>query len=562
MRKPTLTDGLIGAAFLIGLGVRLAGLGQLSFNDVEAGWALQALHLAQGAKLVGAQAGTVLWSGSLFSLLGSGNFLARFFPAMIGSLVVLAPLFFKDLLGKRASILLAFGLAIDPLLVGTARQVDGLSMAIAFLGLSIGFYYRRAAIPLGVCLALFFLSGPAAWLGLLIVSVTVLAWRLISGRNGFQLEHSEPSIQLDWRRGLFGFAASLFVAGTLFLLVPTGLSGLFNGLATFWKGWGSKQISDTPIMIVAAVISYSLLPFLLGLIGMIVGAVRRCKLDLFLVTWTLISLAILLIYPAFQVRDLVWLVLPLWILAVRLVNNLIEIQRKFPAYLLAFVTIVMGTFILINLSSLAGAGLAPNNIILRWVAVGIGILIILLTAFLVSWGWSNNDSISGLAMGGTVILIILTLTGMFRAGGFNGKSNLELISQSAAFIDQDLVVKTIGDVSEWKTGQRDALDVVSVDIHSAALEWTLRNFYHYESVSSLPIDENPSVILLPVSQDLQQKELYTGQEFTLREVPQWKALSGQGWLTWLMRREVPVESDTAILWVRSDLFPGASKIAP
>lgn len=562
MHKPSLTDGLIGLAFLIGLGIRLVGLGHIPLNDAEAGWAMQALHIARGANQVGAQAGTVLWSGALFSILGSSIFGARFFSAAIGSFIILVPLFFKDLLGKRASILLAFGLAMDPLLVGTARQVDGLSMALAFLGLSIGFFHRRAAIPLGVCLALYFLSGPAAWLGLLIIGITLIVWRLISGRDGFYFELSEPSIQLNWRYGLVSFAASLFVAGTLFMQVPTGLSGLFNGLAAFWKGWGRAQISVSPAMTLASLISYSLMPAILGLIGMIMSFIRRQKLDLFFSTWTLLTLAILIVFPAFQVRDMAWLVLPLWVLAVRHVDQWMEIRRSAPALLLAFILIIMGIFILINLSSLAGTGLDKNNLILRWVAIGIGILIILLTAFLVSWGWSNVDAISGLRMGGSLVLIVLTLTGMFRAAGFNGKPNFELISQSPAFVDQDLVKLTIGDFSEWKTGQRDALDVVSVGINSSALDWTLRNFYHYQSVSSLAIDQNPSVILLPVNQDLQQKDLYTGQEFTLKEVPQWNALSSQGWLSWIMRREVPVEKDTAILWVRSDLFPGASKITP
>jgi hypothetical protein len=48
MRSSPREHGLYALALVIGLAVRLIGLGSLPLSDLEAGWALQALDIAQG----------------------------------------------------------------------------------------------------------------------------------------------------------------------------------------------------------------------------------------------------------------------------------------------------------------------------------------------------------------------------------------------------------------------------------------------------------------------------------------------------------------------------------
>ncbi|MBT7323583.1 MAG: hypothetical protein HN855_00310, partial [Anaerolineae bacterium] len=82
-------------AFLLALGLRFIQLGALPLTDTEATFALQALALARGSKpLLGAQPGYILLTSIPFYLFESTNFLARFFPALAGSLLVFSPYFF------------------------------------------------------------------------------------------------------------------------------------------------------------------------------------------------------------------------------------------------------------------------------------------------------------------------------------------------------------------------------------------------------------------------------------------------------------------------------------
>src|SRR4030042_5456640 len=83
-----------GLAFLLALFLRLFQLGAAPLSEVEAGWALQALSLAQGQSAAfGPQPAYIILTSQFFSIFGDTNFLARFFPALSGSLLVWLPFF-------------------------------------------------------------------------------------------------------------------------------------------------------------------------------------------------------------------------------------------------------------------------------------------------------------------------------------------------------------------------------------------------------------------------------------------------------------------------------------
>jgi predicted membrane-bound mannosyltransferase len=103
--KITTEHLLYWLAFLLALGLRLFQLGAGPLSDVEAGWALQALGLAHGGAVVlGALPAYILLTSQLFSVFGDTNFMARFFPALAGSLIIWLPYFFRDRMGDSSCI--------------------------------------------------------------------------------------------------------------------------------------------------------------------------------------------------------------------------------------------------------------------------------------------------------------------------------------------------------------------------------------------------------------------------------------------------------------------------
>ncbi len=77
---------LYGAVFLLAMGLRFIHLGQFSLNDYEAVQALQALKISSGSVvLMGDQPAYVILTAGLFRIFAATNFLARFWPALIGA---------------------------------------------------------------------------------------------------------------------------------------------------------------------------------------------------------------------------------------------------------------------------------------------------------------------------------------------------------------------------------------------------------------------------------------------------------------------------------------------
>src|SRR5574340_60049 len=92
-------------ALLIGLAVRLIGLGARPLTDQEATWALQALNVASGTHpAVGSNSVYVALTATLFFAFGgASNALARLIPALAGSALILIPMLFRERLKPRAT---------------------------------------------------------------------------------------------------------------------------------------------------------------------------------------------------------------------------------------------------------------------------------------------------------------------------------------------------------------------------------------------------------------------------------------------------------------------------
>ena len=99
LRRISIEQILILAALLLGAILRFVNLGQAPLSDAEATWALQVIQPELSiANLSIMETGdppastfyTVL-TGWAFSLFGSSNFLARFWPAISGVLLILFP---------------------------------------------------------------------------------------------------------------------------------------------------------------------------------------------------------------------------------------------------------------------------------------------------------------------------------------------------------------------------------------------------------------------------------------------------------------------------------------
>jgi hypothetical protein len=554
-------------AFLLALGVRIFQLGALPLTELEANWALQAHQLAiDNNPIIGSHTGYITFTSFLFYLFGSTEFLARILPAVVGSLIILFPYLLRKEIGRVAAVILAFGLALDPGLVAISRQAGSTSLSVVTLLLAFGFIYSRSTWWAGIFAGLFLISGPGIWSGVLSISL-VLIWTYFAERKDTdnfvqkifgandRTETGPTRLPKTFFYWMFGTA---LVVSTGLLQIPTGINSIFNGISEFFQGWVTYPEIYLQQMF-AGVTVYEALPLLFGVLGIGWGLLMDIKFDKFLSRWFLITSIFALVYPGRHITDLIWVIVPLWLLAARQIERIkiLHFEDHFPYLGVSVFSIVIIIFGWINLANLVSNPVSGQSDLQMRVAIIIGsILLVLIVVFLVSWGWSWKIAANGLLSGMLVVLIPYTLSACWHSGGLGPNPAAEVFRSGKHIRDSDLLHNSIQDLAEWSTGQSDALELIVIKENSHALRWLLRDYDNVNYSQALPIDSNSPLMITDGMGTVTLPVAYTGQDFVWEEEPAWSLFSISNWMNWVFYRQAPFEIATVILWARSDIFPG------
>jgi hypothetical protein len=562
---------------------------------MEASWALQALQIARPGFEIGraglaSQSAYIFLTGASFMLFTASTFMARFWPAFAGTLLILLPVFFRRQLGRPAALILAFGLAVDPGLVTVSRQAGGPMMALAFSLLALGFWSQRKSIFAGVLAGLALLCGPQLITGVLGLGLAWLLLRFVfpdrrpqaeaagleaqteSETDVMPEEEADTGSTIAVRTLIFSAIATLLIVGTLFFRYPQGLSAWFNSLPDYLSGWATFS-GTTPLKILAALAVFQ--PF--ALIFSLVAAVRwvidwrsgqrsNAKTLAFLFLWTVLSLFLVVIFPARQVTDLAWTLVPLWTIAS------LELSRYLPDDEPVWIALLEAGLMLLLATLFWNTLIATNRIVpspeIPWdiiqIAVLVGIIALgALTTILIGLGWSWEGAQVGLVWGLALVFTVYSFAALWGASQLRANQPHELWSPPPGTGQAALMDTTLSDLSNWSTGFPTYINVVSA-IEAPSLRWMLRDFPNASFSEQPPIGELPDIIITRQEQEIPALSAsYRGQDFVWWVWPGWQGAVPVPVTEWLTFREAPLVNEHIILWARSDLFPGGTlELAP
>ena len=591
LRKLNFESILYLIAILLGATLRFYNLGAAPLSDSEARWALQALAIANPGTAsnitFGPQPAYILLTGALFSLFGASNFMARFWPALTGCLLILLPIAFRWRIGRIAALVLAFGLAIDPGLVTVSRQAGSPMMALSFTLWAIVFAISNLPTLTGISAGLALLSGTGIYTAAASLALAWALYKSLSMLNRKQehqtvdfdekqeetaLPDSQPFrlAQINTRRFVISAAVTLLLAGTLFLRYPQGLSAWMEALPKYLAGWITP--SGIPASrLLAALLFFEPLPLFFAaiaivriLIAKVSDAQQPNRFIIFFALWVASALLLVLVYPSRQVADLIWVIVPLWAIASIELAKIVPFKRVHPLSLAqACLIFLLAGLIWITLgSTLLAVGSDTSWLGLRLIIV-LGIVAMgVLTTILVAWGWSWEVSLTGLTWGLIAILLAYSTSLLWGATQLRPNLPQELWSPPPATGQAELLIRTIDDLSNWNEGFADEIDILSmVDLPS--LRWALRNYHQIRFLADLPPDEQPAIIIGKVANDNPiLNTAYRGQDFVWSISPGWQGALPEQVLRWFALREAPLQNELLIMWARSDLFQGETTNPP
>jgi hypothetical protein len=566
MRKfqPTLEHALYALALAIAVGLRFLHLGALPLSDYEADWALQSLRIAQGLKpAIGPNPAYVHLTAALVYIFGATNFLARFWPALAGCVLVLTPWLLRGRFGRIPTLILAFGLAIDPGLAALSHLAGGPMLAITSVVLTGLMWLNGHRAQAGLFAGLALLSGPSVWFGLLGLA---LAWAFVSAFGKMVPAQGEKKAADreagagparfrpdDLRVALLWGLGTLLVVGSLFVFSPKGLSAFAMSFAAFLRGWWT--LSDVPLwQPLLALPAYEILPLALGIAGAVRGILKRDADSVRLGLWALVALVLALIYPGKQTGDLAWALLPLWALAALELSHHFDFAGHNLWEVAGTVTLVVAFLIFgwLNLASVTNMDLSTNLAHTRLGLLAAVLFLIVLSLLLVGTGWSAAVARLGGVWGGLITVTLFTIAMATGAAGLRQPLTSELWQPEPRAGRVDLILKVANQISDLNRGDADQLQLTVLNVNAPALRWLFRD-WQVQEVSELASDATPELMITPPGK-LSLSAEYRGEALVLREVADWDRATSADWLKWFVYRQMPLLREDVTLWVRSDLM--------
>lgn len=603
---------LFWLAFLLGLMLRFLHLGTLPLTDTEAKWALQALEIARGNHpILGGQPGYLVLTAINFFIFSGSNFMARFWPALIGSGLVLVPVAFQKKLGLKAAIILSFALALDPGLMAVSRMAGSPILAIGFTAMCLAAWQSNKVKLAGFFGGMALLSGPSAWFGVLGLGISWIILRFVVKSKAIKvkavgggvdkiavdeispektaIERVEETRKLEvnssstvdrlpLKSALTWGIVTIVLAGTLFLLIPAGLSSWAGSLVDYFRGWGTVFLI-TPGFLITALLMYSIMALIFVWNRFWKGGFRNDAVSIEAGFFCAVFFLLTLIYPAHQVGDLVWMLVPLWVVAALEISDQLVIKdnQKLEIALTSVMTFIFLVYIWQNLISipkivnnsilvesaillsmqkfLQSFGLLLNGMLLSRILILVGaVLLLIMSLFLVTAIWDKKVAKLGSLWGLTFALFLYSINAGIGAAGLRIPTSAELWQPGPRFAQADLLEKTMSDLSKWKNGHNEDLDItVLSSFNTPAVGWILRD-WQVTQVDALSAVSSPALIILPEGLDVTLSSAYRKQNFVYMETPLWFGLATNDWLKWVAFREIPVQTASLVLWARDDLF--------
>lgn len=541
--------------FLAGLLLRLIKLGQVPFGVAEAGLAQNALDLSRGlGPSANGNLAYLALTGLSFYILGASDFLARLWPVLAGSSLILLPLVQRKELGGKVAFILTLALAFDPLLVAQSRLIGGSIFVLAGLLWGMSFLYRGRSVEGGLALALALLGGQSFWGALGVLLLMALVMRFVLRPAQVHCGESCPLKRLNLLHLGLTFALGLGLLSTSFFLAPRGLGNTAAGLLEFLQSFTLHDASPWyyPLFLLLA---YSGLPLILGIAGMLKGALHA-QLKVLLLA---LGLFLLLSFFAGRANGLYlsFVVLFLWLSGAQFLASLsrpVELPGLAVTALTVFM-LVIGLYCGFMLTRMLAGQNWPGNLLPSWVGVLGGLAMLGVVYLLIGLGWSFELSkVAGLRAG-LILLLLLSCAALFNGLDVRAEKNALQLNGGVLLLPnrEDCQV-----LAEFDRASAFNLQEVRYSLPNN-LDAEFRWFFKHLASPATNDEANADLILQVGEEAPVSSEAYRGMHVVLRRALAWEQCGVQDYLNFALGGRLKTADVKGSLYLKSRYFSGGNE---
>lgn len=532
---------------IIGALLRLIGLGSSPLGENEARLAYQVIDLQS---VSGSSSPLYISFTSIFFwLFGPNNFLARFFPALMGISLILLPFFLDQERKNGLALWIALWLAIDPALVAVSRQVNTQIILLTTLFYAFVFLWKKDYFKglLFGCLSVF--SSPLIFHFLVPVLLTgwlaTVFWKV-----------NLPDIhikRLEKRHFWLAVVLALLFM-TCFMVIPQNIGVWANFLPHYLETWRSSTGMHFMQFL------FGMLGYELGLVFFaVLGAVYFLKNNQtikIITLWITLWLVWILIFPGKEVFDLIFIIPPLAYLAGLQIQNMVKQSGEGAKGSLLLGVVLLGILAYLTQIIFRMGGIGDNeNLLLKILPIAIPIIMAMILTLLVSWERSLSTALHGIYWALGTFLVILSVFSLFRIT--SPQSDQEIWKMPGRIQEEKAIFSFIQNVDEWRKSHTKPLTIVAPS-ERYVWRWAFRDRLNVSYISGEYDGFNPDVVIAFNTLGFNESNAYRGRAFLVDQRIAWELLSPPEWFDWMFSRSLPeavIQKQEAILWVRNDILP-------
>jgi uncharacterized protein (TIGR03663 family) len=605
----TIEITLWGLLLIAALGLRLLHLDRAPLNAVEARNALAAWGFSHGQGAPAASDYSPLLFSSqwlTFLIFGANDLVARLWPALAGTALVLTPALLRPQLGRLGALATATLLTLSPTALMLSRTASGdILVALGTMLCVSGFWRYLDCFPpekhaptysvsrlVSLCAfggALMLVSSPLAYSALLGVGSALLLAALIDPDSRELLQRGWAGLRATPNfaySGLGVLLGSIVLLSTAFAWHFAGLAATADLVSQWLDGfvrWPDSLSINYPGLIL---VFYELLILLTGCVGAAVAIARGRPFSRFLALWSILALLLALVRPGRGPTDVLLILLPLACLGGTVLESLIEGLRHRGHWLnegmYLGITLPLWGYLLINLATYSRRSDQYSQIRLALInisfptflsiAVVAAVLLLLLAAAMASMQ-GPRPALRGFGVSAIIALLLFSIATAWGVSQNRPADPRELLVLEPTAPEVRLLRESLSRVSSEHKGDAHAIDL-TILTDDPVVHWALRDFRQALVAEPSETPALTSAVVAP--QTLGTPSLgsdYVGQSFPLRrrweinglfchwnlvqldfdQVTQLDCSALAEWILFRHTAQPPME-EHVVLWLRQDLI--------
>ena len=563
---------VIAGLCILGMILRTQQLGSGALNPDEMTGAMSAWRLITDGRAMESKsvmpASALLHTLQIFTFWLGGNAsaeLARFWPAIAGSLFVLWPVLLRNWIG-RDRVLVAVALqVVSPVLWIVSRTGDGMSLALIcgltmlagwkkFCGSSDRWALTVASASLGAGLA----SGPQFMTIMFIGAVfTIFNFRI--GARYWR------SIRPEIHAVLVPAACTFVLVATAVFRYPAGILAVGDSWILWLSNW-SRIVGERHFALIPSLLLlHEGILLVLALVGVWLLARRGERLRE-LVSLSVIGLGFCLLYAGRESNVIIWVMLPLTVLAseavvwgwrvgLRRMERFISIWQVIAHLML----IGFGYMVVAQYADGRGIKILPGDWDILVQVVGLGVIGVMIV-FLFASAWSRVIARRAIIVTLLLSLVACSSHSRTRLGEGVSLEALDFWYEDNVSVEGRLLLETLEEISLKATGHSREVRIEVIGESFGQLDWLLREYPNVKWRNRLSAGINsPAVIVMGEVVTREIEDRYFGQDFVDTVSRTAWPTDSKGWASYLIFGETPVEQTKMVLWIRSDYILEGSR---